>query len=1026
MKTGKALVYMLMAAILVSGLLGVQTAGLAGDDIGQPPSLPEEVKGHPKLESPLDQLVAAPKETRAAMLLPLQDPPAGADMVRVVLEAVPGSEAKVADKAQAFGGKVEATYDYLLQALMPVTQLEALANEESVRLVRLPYTPESEGIGEGVSVINASSWQNAGFRGKGTKVGILDVGFAGYESLLGTELPANPIIYWSSTIGGPGVSKHGTGIAEIIYDVAPEAQVYLVNFYSEVEWSGAVDWLIGQGVNVISSSIIFPNSGPGNGTGFINDAVLRARNAGVLFVQAAGNYADGHWSGTWLDGDGDSFQDFIASPRDEFLTVSAVAGEEIRVYLRWNDPWGGSANDYDLHLYWKSTGAFLATSGSVQNGNDYPREAVSYIAPWTGDYGIAIKRYAGGGVASFHVLSSTHEFNYLVASGSLGGSPADSRDALTVGAVPWSNPQKLEPFSSQGPTDDGRVKPDLVAPDGVTSVAYGRSFYGTSAATPHTAAAALLVKGRFPQYTPAQVQAYLEGRAVDLGAAGKDTAYGTGLVHLPVPDITSTWSKTFGDTAADISSSVRPTADGGYIITGYTYGSGNPDVWLVKTDASGNKAWDKTFGSTASDYGRAVLQTADGGYVVAGYTYSYGAGKADVWLIKTDINGNKLWDKTFGGAGSDYGLAVCAAPGGGYVVAGYTDSSGSGGTDIWLIKTDASGNKVWDKTFGSARNDYGYAVSPTLDGGYIIAGAGDSSQGDGDAWLVKTDATGNKLWERTLGGVDDQVALSVYPASDGGYVLAGYTDSYSGIEYDAWLVKTDAAGTKLWERGYGGPLVDYGRSVVQTPDGGYAIAGETASYGAGDYDAWLIRTDGNGNERWHETFGGSKNESGYSIDKTADGGFVMAGYTESYGAGGADVWLIKVNVTAIQYKLTVNIVGSGATTPVAGAVSYDGGTTVNIIATPAAGWKFAGWSGAVTSNQTSASVFMDADKVVTATFQPLVDINNDGKLDVLDLTMLERVIGGLETAPPTADVNNDGKVNALDITKLERLIAGLD
>jgi len=368
-------------------------------------------------------------------------------------------------------------------------------------------------------------------------------------------------------------------------------------------------------------------------------------------------------------------------------------------------------------------------------------------------------------------------------------------------------------------------------------------------------------------------------------------------LHIPEKE----WDRTFGGSEDDYSYSVAETSDGGYIIAGRTssYGAGYSDVWLIKTDDNGNKEWDKTFGGSEDDYGYSVAETSDGGYVIVGTTRTYGSGFADVWLIKTDDNGNKEWDKTFGGSHQDHGQSVVETSGGGYVIVGITFSNTSYPLgDVWLIKTDSDGNKEWDKTFGGSADDYGYSVVETSDGGYVIAGR-TSSYGAGysDVWLIKTDSDGNEEWDKTFGGSDRDYSHSVVETSDSGYVIAGRTSSYGAGYSDVWLIKTDDNGNKEWDKTFGGSENDYGYSVVETSDGGYVIAGRTSSYGAGYSDVWLIKTDDNGNKEWDKTFGGSENDYGYSVVETSDGGYVIAGHTSSYGSGYSDVWLIKAGVS---------------------------------------------------------------------------------------------------------------------------------
>jgi len=307
------------------------------------------------------------------------------------------------------------------------------------------------------------------------------------------------------------------------------------------------------------------------------------------------------------------------------------------------------------------------------------------------------------------------------------------------------------------------------------------------------------------------------------------------------------WSKTFGGSDYDEANSVQQTSDGGYIIAGRTnsYGAGYRDAWLIKTDSSGKEEWSKTFGGSGWDVANSVQQTSDGGYIIAGRTNSYGAGDYDAWLIKTDSSGKEKWSKTFGGSDYDEANSVQQTSDGGYIIAGRTNSYGAGPGDAWLIKTDSLGKEEWSKTFGGSGHDRANSVQQTSDGGYIIAGRTNSyGAGPGDAWLIKTDSEGNEEWSKTFGGSRYDGANSVQQTLDGGYIIAGYTESY-GASSDAWLIKTDSSGKEEWSKTFGDPRWyhrdDRAHSIQQTSDGGYIIAGRTESYGAGDYDAWLIK-----------------------------------------------------------------------------------------------------------------------------------------------------------------------------------------
>ena len=277
-------------------------------------------------------------------------------------------------------------------------------------------------------------------------------------------------------------------------------------------------------------------------------------------------------------------------------------------------------------------------------------------------------------------------------------------------------------------------------------------------------------------------------------------------------------------------------------------GDGQRATWLTAS-----RRWSRTFGGTNGDGASSVQQTADGGYIVAGSTYSFGAGDSDVYLIKTDQNGEigkgKGWTKTFGGTNRDPASSVQQTSDGGYIVAGWTESFGAGNIDVYLIKTDRSGSEVWSRTFGGSHLDQAWSVQQTSDGGYIVA-AWTRSFGAGgyDVYLIKTDANGDEVWSRTFGGSGWDSVSSVQQTSDGGYIVAGSTESFGAGDRDAYLIKTDADGNEVWSRTtFGGSGWDSGSSVQQTSDGGYIVAGSTNSFSAGWSDVYLVKTDQNGN-----------------------------------------------------------------------------------------------------------------------------------------------------------------------------------
>jgi predicted secreted protein len=256
-----------------------------------------------------------------------------------------------------------------------------------------------------------------------------------------------------------------------------------------------------------------------------------------------------------------------------------------------------------------------------------------------------------------------------------------------------------------------------------------------------------------------------------------------------------------------------------------------------------------------------------------------------------------LWNKTYGGTGTDIAYRIVQSGDGGYVLTGSTSSFGAGSQDAWLIKTDASGNTQWNKTYGGTGNDYVVDVIQTSDGGYAISGmTGSSGAGGQDAWIVKTDAAGTMLWNKTYGGTGTDFGESLVQNGDGGYECAGYTTSFGAGGMDCWFVKTDSAGNILWNKTYGTTVNELALHLLHTADEGYAMVGLTLANGQ---DMLLIKTDASGNMQWNMTYGGTGAENGYALLQSDDGGYVLTGSTNSFGAGGNDIWLVKVDESGV-------------------------------------------------------------------------------------------------------------------------------
>jgi len=355
------------------------------------------------------------------------------------------------------------------------------------------------------------------------------------------------------------------------------------------------------------------------------------------------------------------------------------------------------------------------------------------------------------------------------------------------------------------------------------------------------------------------------------------------------------WTRTFGGVRDEMGYSVKQTSDGGYIIAGWTesFAARESDVYLIKTDVDGFAIWEKTYGGMARDVAWSVQQTADGGYIIAGYTYSFGSGDGDVYVIRTDSSGDTLWTRIYGGTSHDGGQSVQITADGGFIIAGSTLSFGIGQEDVYLVKTDSLGNVMWEKTYGDTLPDYGCSVAKTSDDGYIIAGTLSLTAGGRDVYLVKTDIDGDTLWTRTYGGIRDEWAGNVQQTADLGYIIVGFTLSFGADYGDYYLVKTDADGDTIWTKTYGGEISEWGYSVQQNVDSSYVIAGWSDSYGS--CYVYFIKVDAFGDTVWTRTYGGIGVDAGFDMQKTADGGYIIVGSTTSFGAGAEDVYLIKIS-----------------------------------------------------------------------------------------------------------------------------------
>ena len=422
------------------------------------------------------------------------------------------------------------------------------------------------------------------------------------------------------------------------------------------------------------------------------------------------------------------------------------------------------------------------------------------------------------------------------------------------------------------------------------------------------------------------------------------------------------WQKSLGGSDNEykhIGQRYAQTTDGGYIISGYSISTdgnviGNQglyDYWILKLDSLGNIIWQRSLGGSSMDIAYSVQQTSDDGYIVAGQTFSVDGnvignhGAYDIWIVKLNASGSIVWQKALGGSDWDQAFSIQQTIDGGYVVAGSTASNDGnvsgfhgGFSDFWVVKLNSFGTIVWQKVLGGSGTETAYSIQQTSDGGYIVAGNSSSADGDitgnlgeYDYWVVKLDINGNITWQKSLGGSDNDNAYSIQQTSDGGYVVAGQTNSFDGYvtgnhgSTDCWIVKLTSAGVVQWQKSLGGSENDVAYSIQQTTDGGFIVAGSSSSIDGdvsnaiGQDDAWIIKLNNIGNITWQKKWGGPGIEIAYFIQQTNDGGYLFAGQSDSNNGdvtgnhGGDDIWLGKIQmINVITAPITPDTLCVGA------------------------------------------------------------------------------------------------------------------
>ncbi|MBF0502493.1 MAG: T9SS C-terminal target domain-containing protein [Candidatus Riflebacteria bacterium] len=407
------------------------------------------------------------------------------------------------------------------------------------------------------------------------------------------------------------------------------------------------------------------------------------------------------------------------------------------------------------------------------------------------------------------------------------------------------------------------------------------------------------------------------------------------------------WQNLIGGSGADAFNCVRITSDGGCIAAGYTHSfdgdivgnHGKTDALVVKFDSSGNIQWKKCYGGSEDDIANAIERTSDGGYVFAGSTDSYDGdvsnhrGANDFWVVKLSSGGAIQWNVCLGGAGEDMAASIQEVASGGYIVAGTGNSfdtdikSALGGTDAIVFRLSPTGAILWQKNFGTSGDDMANCIRQTSDYGFVFVGKSSSvcspaspTAGLGDLLIVRLATDGSQIWQRNYGGVGEDTGWCVRQTGDGGFIIAGSTDSDEGdlasaghrSGNDAWIVKTDSMGLLQWQKTYGGLHDDAAYAVRLTADGSYALAGESASFDDDASnprfrsDAWLCKITGDGTSQWHKCFGGRFNDIAQDMEVLPDGSWIFVGKGSALGGGdilqghaGGDAWIahIKPNST---------------------------------------------------------------------------------------------------------------------------------